>query len=264
MTWDLWNKYENEFVDEIEKHLEQIKFAQNKIDKLTFCYPENIVGLNKIIYSLYWSQIQHFFIYCNGGLGYDVFVARRFLSYMLLYWLILTKKTNKDNDVEKCCAEIETAFYIFLNCIYNIKEKWHEFLNTTIEKNAILYSILNLDGRKIVLDNLNLLYKEIKELCNARNYLVHDVYKIRYNLKKDSILISRSKFTLSENNVASKIAEKEIYNFKVLDAISCFHGLEKQRYELLTTLSNSDYIDIEKLKSKYLNSNENGYELAIF
>lgn len=250
MAWDLWNKYEEELKNDFQKLFEPINTIQIKIDTITINIPDNTSFFDEIAYTLYWRQIERYFILCNGGIGYDKFIAKRFLSQMILYWLILKNKAIDDNEVEICKVEIETAFYIVINCIYNMKEKWHKFLNTTEKKNDIIFTTLNPSGKKLVLDKLYLLYNDIKSFCSARTYLVHDVFSIGFDSKNDLLNIGRSAFTLSEVNLW-KNKSKANHKFTVTDAISAIINLENHRYDLLNTLSNTNYLDINKLKEKY-------------
>jgi|SRR5690554_5060512 len=259
MAWELWNKYEEEINVDFQTFFDPINSIQDKIDKISLIVPDNLPTYDEVAYTLYWTQIERYFIQCNGGVGYDNFIAKRFLGHMLLYWLILSKKSISNDDVEKCCVEIETAFYVFLNCIYNIKEKWHAFLNTTKEKNDIIFSTLNSKGKDLVLEKLNLLYNDIKKLCYARTYLVHDVFHIRYNRTNALLNIGRSDFTLSEENLWKTKSSSKIHQITVSDALNKFVDLENHRYELLNVLSTIKYVDINKLKGKYLDEKRKQY-----
>jgi hypothetical protein len=263
MAWELWNKYEQLLEKDIQNYFQSINNIQTKINSINIIIPDNVDQNQILAYTSYWSQIKLYFIYCNGGLGYDTFIAKRFLSHMLIYWLISSDKSISDDDKEICYAEIETAFYVILNCIYNIKEKWHKFLNTSKDKNTIIYSILNSEGQNFILNKLNFIYGEIKNLYCARRCLVHDVYQIFYNRNKDLISIGKSEFTLSEKKVWENDAKKSIYQFKIIDIFDIYEKIELSRYEILNALSNINNVDLSKLNKKYLDYGGEYYKYSI-
>ena len=263
MVYSLLNKFEREIEKDLAAFFKPLVSLSEEIEKINInssCRNNKIETLPLLFY---WLQVEMYLKYSNGGIGYDMFVAHRFLWQMQSYKWILLNGNLEENEKEKCNTEIKLNFYILLNCIYNIKEKWLEFINFKKRQNTIFTSILNKKGQKELKGKLNLLYKDIKKICSARDCLVHYICTFYYNEMNKTLQITQSKFTLSEDRVWRKSGKKTCYKFTGQEILNTFIALENHRKKILLDLSNTENIDSFKLKEKYFNETNKSYDFGL-
>ena len=139
-------------------------------------------------------------------------------------------------------------FYLFLNCIYNLKEKLEIFFcfNKDFEKN-----ILSEQGKEKILKLFKENYKKIEKFCLARGYIVHDIYRIKYNISKNEINIGCSNFNLSADDLTIN-KPKMVLSLDeniLINLVEEIQILRKKTIEFLYDFKNN--IDLKKLKNKF-------------
>jgi len=193
-------------------------------------------------------------------MGYDIFLIRYLLFDILLYLNILKDKTLNEDEKYTCALEIEVRFYFFLNCIYNFKEKFTKYFNYNQKNKTIEKSILNDCGQQNVLKLFDVFYKKIKDYCIARSYIVHDIYNIKYNDKKNEIYISCTSFDLSDDNLNGRIKNRYVISLdanKLVQLVENMQTIRKKVIELVYDIKNN--INLEKLKFKF--KDDKGYTI---
>jgi hypothetical protein len=104
-----------------------------------------------------------------------------------------------DEQIQSCILEIETQFYFFLNCIYNVKEKFEMFTN--FKDRHIGRTILLDDCARKLESIYSEAYNHLRNFCKAREYVVHGTYEIKYVREKRIIQVSCFSFTLLDASV---------------------------------------------------------------
>lgn len=260
MYYPLLNKFKISIESHLEALLKPLVLLDKKINQINLITAKE--NFDRIALIHYWLQIEMYLKYANGGIGYDTFVAKRFLSQMLSYSWILSNTNTSETEQETCETEIKLNFYILLNCIYNIKEKWHKFMNfDKRDKLSIISSVLNNIGETAINKKLDALYKDINRLCSARDCLVHDISSLHYDKTHNTLIIKKSRFTLSNDNVWE--TKKTSYQFNLNSILHSFEKMDKHRMEILLNLSNPEIVDNTKLKKKYQSTEMNGHEFGL-
>jgi hypothetical protein len=264
MAYSLLSRFEKKLENVLNTSFEPLVILSEQIRKISLNSSNRNSNIDNLPLSFYWLQIDMYLKYANGGIGYDMFIAHRFLWQMQGYLWILSNEDLEDKDKDACKNELRINFYVLLNCIYNIKEKWLKFLNFDKKQTiTIMASILNKIGQKALNEKLKLLYKDIKIICSARDCLVHDISKISYDNVHKTLQITQSKFTLSEDKVWKKAGLKTCYKFTGNDILNLFITLENHRKNILLDLSNTLNIDCLKLKEKYLSDKNKSYAFGL-
>lgn len=195
------------------------------------------------------------FIYGNSFIGSDYFLLRYVSHQLLVYWHILSMEQLSDEQIQSCILEIETQFYFFLNCIYNIKEKFEIFTNF---KGRHIGGTILLDDCARKLESIySEAYNHLRDFCKARKYTVHGTYAIKYVREKRIIQVSCFSFTLID--ASAKEQEKIILRFKIgpdeiLRVVTVIYQLMKDVLELLADLAN---LNPQKLIGKFIHGTGN-------
>ena len=251
MTGPLWSRFEEAIGSGLKNAFEQLNSLQEHINSTRSPAPNGNEGAEGCALIHYWLEIELFVKHCNGGIGYDTFVAKRTLYPLLGYVWILENAAVGKKDQDRCATEIQVYFYTLINCIYNVKAKWHKFVNFDKNKRkCIVSSVLNAEGRRALSDRVDSLYRGIESLCSARRSLVHDICTVSFDPKNRLLRVGPSRFTLAEKNLwnTGKNVARSLSRDDVLRSVE---ELEKHRRDILSILSNHDFIDIDKLKDKY-------------
>jgi hypothetical protein len=262
MIYSLLNKYEKPIDEHLKVLLKPLVYLNKQIAKIKLSTSNG--DIESIALTHYWLQIDMYLKYANGGIGYDMFISNRFLGQMLGYSWILSHANIQETDHEICKTEIKLNFYILLNCIYNIKEKWHKFLNFDKRaKKTIVVSVLNENGQTAINKKLDSLYRDISNACSARDCLVHDISSLYFDQAHNMVKIGKSNFTLSDDNIWKNNKPRTCYQTSLDDILETFIKLETHRKVILQDLSNPELVDCFKLKRKYINSKVNAFEFGL-
>lgn len=203
---------------------------------------QSIAKLNRIV--------RDYIVFQNGFIGNDYYLLRYSAYNLLLYSEITISEDLTENEHNICQLEIETWFYFFLNCIYNIKEKFEKFVNFNTSECRLENNILTEEGEKKILNLFKNIFMDISKWCNARGEIVHDNYTIRYDREKQKVIISCFAFNLSTD----KIKGKNRFDFQ-MTTLEIKKVLESIYYlidEFLEIMKNTDNIDTQKLKQKFI------------
>lgn len=261
---NLRDKYQEEFNISlsIANLYQALNDLQNDINNISLPEPIKSNFGENIPFAMFWFNIEKTFIYCNGGIGYDMFLCKQHLSHMNTYWWILLNKKLNEKEKETCTVEIEHHFYILLNCIYNAKEKWLRLFDKKKDK-PIKISVLKNRCYGLFNSEINTLYTNIDFLCKARHCLVHDISSIRFISSSNVVAITKSIYNLSTNNLYEELKKKVIYKFKIEDILAAIVKMEESRKKILSYLADPNNIDDKLLLSKYYNQSENKYVFSI-
>lgn len=252
MKISIYNKYKEDFSTVINNLFENIENLEKEIKNINL---ESVLSLD-IGQSSVWklkSEIIKYFQYNNGALGYDIFLIRYILYQLLIYIFIVKEKNISEKEKNTCRLEIEVRFYFFLNCIYNFKEKLEKFFKISVERNRISFedTILSEDGKRNARGLFNESYIKIKDYCDARGCIVHDVYELKYNLIKNEIKIYTSKFNLSNENITGRGNREYCFNLNYSELINLVEDMEIIRKKTIEFLSDINNFVLEDLISKF-------------
>lgn len=254
MKKSLWDTYEKECSCRVSKLLENIEQIEDEIQniKIEYIGPNEI---HKIIINFKYSpEIKRYFQCSNGSIGYDMYVIKDLLYTLLCYIYIAQEKKLTDSKQETCSFEIERNFYFLLSCIYSLKEKYKIFFNINIKNNKIYLkkSVLTKLGKDYILVLISKFYKVIKDYCLTRDYIVHDIYTLKYDISTNNILVSHSIFDLSNNQLINKKQDRMVFNLEDRKLVRLVEEIQKIRKKAVEILSNINNIDLEKLTRKFL------------
>jgi hypothetical protein len=254
MSESLLNQYIEEYSSQVADLFDAFLQLNDEIEDMEVKF----TGIEKKYLGVSWKysmEIDRYIQSSQDSLGNDVFVARYNLFFLLIYMHIIQEKELNETDYERCVVEIESRFYVFLNCIYNIKEKLERLFNINDKNKDLHDSVLTNLGKKSVLSLFKKSYSEIKEYCNARAHIVHDIYQLHYDKTKNCINISYSVFDLSEDRLAKR--KKKKYTFFLNELIEVLEKIQILRKEVVIILSNVNNINLDKLKDKFFNEDLN-------
>lgn len=202
-----------------------------------------------------YRTILNTFVYGNSFIGSDYFLLRYVSHQLLVQWYILSKEQLSTKQKQSCILEIETQFYFFLNCIYNIKEKFETFTN--FKDRHIIQTILFDDCARKLESTYSKSYNHLRNFCKAREYAVHGTYEIKYIHETSIMQVSCFSFTLIDASV--KKQAKTILRFKIdpdeiLRVVTVIYKLTNEVLELLADLAN---LDPQKLIGKFIHGSGN-------
>ena len=243
----------------VQKHFENIELlpevnltGKNDFSKRAKTYSKQIVDL--VLWK--YKSILDNFVFGNSFIGNDYYLLKYTSYQLLIYWYILAKEELSNNHTSTCKLEIESQFYFFINCIYNIKEKFETFTN--FQHKRIVGTIL-LDSCAHALEEIyDLSYSHLEKYCRARGYAVHRTYAMSYDPEMTMMYISCFAFTLSEEALQKVETEKIRFKItppKIIDAVKSVFGLTEGVLDLLKDLKN---IDHNKLISKFIHTTTGG------
>jgi hypothetical protein len=259
---NLKDKYQEEFNVSTAGLYQTLNDLQTDINNISLPEPIKSNFSENIPFAIFWFNIEKTFIYCNGGIGYDMFLCKQHLSNLNTYWWILLNKELNENEKDICTIGIEHHFYILLNCIYNAKEKWLRLFNKKKHK-PIGISVLKKTSYSLFENELNAFYGNIAILCKARDCLVHDISSIRFIPSEKVVAITKSIYNLSTDNIYEDLNKKVVFKFKLADVFTSIVKMEESRKKILTYLIDPNNIDDKLLLSKYYNQPKNAYVFGI-
>jgi len=248
-------KYQSKYNDTIVAYCNTLKQLPDSIElNLTDFECVNFPPENVNLVLSKYHAILSTFIFGNSFIGNE-FYTLHYISYnIMLYWYILTSEPLSSKEQDSCKLEIKTYFYFFLNCIYNIKEKFEYFVNYDKIKEG--GSILTSSSVDKLLNIFNNSYKPLKDYCIARGYIVHGAFSIDYIDNEHKFNISHSTFSLSQINL-NEISSKPIFimidpeNIKLV--LSTITTLILESIDIFKNLLN---IDFDKLMNKFITTKD--------
>jgi hypothetical protein len=207
-------------------------------------------GMQRDVLLWKYERILDSLVYGNSFIGNDYFVLRYVAYELLLFWTIFATGLLSEQEADWAKIEVETKFYLYLNCIYNIKEKFERLTN--LHKGEMKNTVLE-DGCP---EKLLLLFKEayqkLEKPCEARRLTVHGVYEITLIADKKLLRVASSSYDLlSQSAYEQKETKLEflINSDAVLEPVAAIHHLTS---EVLSLLSNLDNVDPERLATKFI------------
>jgi hypothetical protein len=263
MKGSLFNKYEEDFLDRTEKIFERINKLEEEIRNIDieniFTFDSTELSIDKLK-----REITLYFQYNNGSLGFDIILIEYILRQLLIYIYITKEKDLTEKEKNTCSFEIEVRFYFFLNSIFNFKEKLEEFFNISENKGKTITfkpdTILSDNGKRCILKLFKESYKIIKDYCDARCCIVHDIYALRYDVLKNEINIVASKFNLSEKNISGRAKRKYSFILNDKTLANLVEEMQKIRKEtIIILLDTKKNINIQKLTNKFINDDKGVY-----
>lgn len=246
MKESLYYKYREDYSDKIARLFEKIEELEKEIQGINTDISFKDICVEELAIRNFKWEITKYFQYNNGSLGFDIVLIKYILHDLLLYIYIVKEKELSEEGKNTCKFEIEIRFCFFLNHIYNFKEKFEIFFK--IKDENILTSL----GKELVSKLFNKSYKKIKKYCDARGALVHGIYDLCYNILKNEIKISSSKFNLSDVNIVGQKIEQHVFvleDVELVRLVEEIQELRKKSIEILLDIDNN--IDKKKLIYKF-------------
>lgn len=244
----LYCKYKSKFNEKLSKKLKKIEEMEKDINNVKFDYDNYPDTTTECALKFkYFPEIYRYFQINDDSLGYDIYIIKYLLCDILIYIYITKYEKLSEEKINICANEIEIRFYLFLNCIYNFKEKFEKFF----EYKNLRDSILTDTGTRAILNLFNKTYPVIKDYCLGRKHLVHDIYSLRYNKSKNEINIICSNFDLSINNLIND-KDKLVLSLDekiLINLVEELQILRKKTIEILYDVEKN--INLEKLKNKF-------------
>jgi hypothetical protein len=197
-----------------------------------------------------YARIVDSLIYGNNFIGNDYFILRYCTYEMLVYWRIITDEQISETEVGSCKLEIETFFYLYLNCIYNLKEKFEALVG--FKEGKLGNVVLTIQGRDALLSVYKKAYSALKRHCQARADIVHGTYEIKVWEKQRIIRLSTAVQDLLSKSDLSK--RNRHYKFPLDDSeiIRPVRHLFDLTRDVVSILVDLDNVDPNKLAKKYV------------
>ena len=210
---------------------------------------------------LNYDRILDSLVYGNSFIGNDYFILR-YVSYeLLLYWHILRGENLSEDDIETCRLEVETHFYLYLNAIYNLKEKFETLVG--FRKRKIGDLVLNQSGTRKLKALFKNTYSGLRKFCEARGYVVHGTYGISVIKESATIVVHCSPYDLLPTNVygvPKRRIEFSLVDEETIAPVALIYSLTRR---VLDVLSDLDNIDAEKLAHKFIKHDKEKGALTI-
>jgi len=197
-----------------------------------------------------YNRIVDSLIYGNNFIGNDYFILRYCAYEILVYWRIITMEQISKEELGSCKLEIETFFYLYLNCIYNLKEKYETLVG--FKDGKIGEVVLTTHAKEVLLQEYNRAYGGLKKYCNARAEIVHGTYEIKVWEAHGFLRLSTAVQDLLTRSDLQK--KKRYYKFvlndrEIMKPVKLLFKLTKNVVALLSDLDN---VDPNKLAKKYI------------
>ncbi|MHB8277507.1 MAG: hypothetical protein ACYDIA_07635 [Candidatus Humimicrobiaceae bacterium] len=254
MRESLFCRYQEDFSDKISEVFKKIDELELEIENIDIP-PTTSASVTELSIGKVKNEIMLYFKYGNGSLSFDIALIKHILYELLIYIYIIKEKELSEEEKETCRYEIEKRFYFFLNCIYNFKEKLEKFFCLRSGKGKPSFksnSILTENGKKDVLKLIEDSYIKIRNYCEARGDIVHDIYILRYDIQENKINESSSKFNLSEDNIIGQIRKVRKFILDDKKLAGLVEELQKIRKEVIEILLDTKRnIDLKKLIDKF-------------
>jgi hypothetical protein len=204
--------------------------------------------------SMIKMEIDHhlrYFKYVNGFIGYDYMILRH-VGFDLLLYLMLEHENLTKRYYDIRCNELRIQFYLFLNCIYNLREKYEYFLGCKTDNANLSFkgSVLSITGVEAVRKCFLSAQKTIGKYCDSRNKIVHNSYFLEY---QDPNIIFVKTISFNLRNIHSKLQKGSNNSFELSqdEILNVFDSLYKLRFNICNILSDLKNIDENKFLSNY-------------
>jgi len=212
---------------------------------------------------LNYARILDSLAYGNSFVGNDYFILRYMTNELLLYWRVLRNEDLTESQANSCRLEIETYFYFYLNCIYNLKSKFEALVG--FENNKVPSVVLNDDATERLHGYFKAAYPKIGRHCEARRYVVHGTYELKLLTETGKIMLSCSHYDLLPANVYEVPSKKMEFDLSDTEIIAPVASIYSLTTEVLETLRNLDNVNVEKLAAKFVKQDkEKGIQTIAF
>ena len=251
------NSLYNEFHDKYSQKANL--FMKNRIKEISY---KNELDFKKSLglkdentsklFAMKYKTIIDRFIYGNSFVGNEIAMIRYFLYQITIWNLIAVNESINEQNRLTCAYEIEILFYNFINVVYNLKEKVEKFvLFNKGKKIENVRSILNDKSQKEIGEIFKNEYKNIKVICESRNFLVHDSFAMNYDYKKQVIHFSVIDFDLSINCLYKRKPHLKHYSVNEEELDKYLQSIERIVYGTVEVLSDYNCIDAKLFLQKF-------------
>lgn len=255
-----FDKYQKKFRDPFQKF--SISNLDCKIINTSSVFKDPI--FDNLLVNKIESNFLKYFICSNGFIGNDFYLLGVCASDLLFYWFILNNEDLTPAEKNDCKFKIERYFYFYLNCIYNIQQKFETFVDFKQENSkTFINTILTNSAEPKILDLFKKIHPHISKYSYARCDIVHDKYALEYIPTKNTISITCFDFDFTVRNLYSeipKIHTFEISEKSILQPMESIYELTKGFLDIVRDLNN---IDFNKLKDKFKSINDEKYTYKI-
>lgn len=267
---NLRQKYQSKYQKDIASLLDRFELTPNftELDISTVDIYENEKYSRMEVDLVIWKyrDILDSFIFGNSFIGNEYFILRYTVYKLLLYWYIIKNELLSNDGINACKLEIETQFYFYLNCIYNLKEKFEQFVNYQSKNKELENTILKDYACRQLLDIFNRHYKILDEYCKARSYIVHKTFSIQYILDKNKINVSCFSFKLTSDHIDKDASNQPVLLFdidpeNIIIPVKDIYELIIECLDIFRQIIN---IDFPKLMNKYISliNGKESFEIA--
>lgn len=261
MELSIYNKYIGNYSDKISKMFEEIDKFEEYIHKIDIS--ENFeIDSKKLAIKELKNGIIRYIQYNNGSLGFDIVLIKYMLKQFLGYSYIIVEEKLSEEEINSCEFEINVRTYFLLNCIYNFREKITEYFRIKYCKKKDEFIIGDdtvIKEKEKILNLLKVFFSKIKKYCDARNKIVHGIYKIKYDKLEKKLNVFTSNLNLSKDSIFDKNNDclKEI-SLNDADLIDIVEEMQKIRISIIEFMLDAENnLNIEELRNKF--KKEEGY-----
>ncbi len=227
------------------------------LDPYASLYPEDkhrtydLFGDRSEIIRMKINHYLTYFKYVNGFLGYDYLMLKH-VAFDLFLYLFVSNEQLSERLYNKRNNEICIQFYLFLNCIYNIKDKYMYYLGCKNIDGKLSFenTVLSESGIKATKSNFSKAYRVISKYCDARNSIVHNTYILEYN-EVNIVSIKTFSFNLRQTKDLSRKSPKKDFIISEEEISKVIYSLYSLRFGVYNILSNISNIDKKKFMKKY-------------
>ena len=240
-------------------NLLDIPIIDSMDDEKTFDLDGKMEGFLKLkiehIITVYVNSI-------NGYVGLDRSLFYYSIHHLLFWYYILESEQTSESDKEFCDFEIRNFFYQTLGNIYSIKEKIIGFVGCEIKKGRPEFekSALSEVGikkfKKLLADN-----KKLVQMINMRNLIIHDCYNLDFQPNKLEIKISKFNFDFTTKTFSK--SEDPVFLVNEESILSLYKNVLNLIKEFKNFIRDSNNINIEKMRPKFLSNDGKRYVLTL-
>jgi hypothetical protein len=206
------------------------------------------------------NVITVYFDSINGYVGLDRSLFRYSIFHLIFWYYIHASEQTTESEKLFCDYEIRNFFYQVLGSLYSIKEKIMGFVGCELKKGKLTFaksalSKIGIEGfTKILYSNTSLI-----EMINMRNLIIHDCYNLDFIPQKFELKLSHFNFDLTTKNTKSS---NYIFNINENTIITLYENIVNLIGSFKDFIRDTNNIDIEKIKSKFLSSDGKRYVLT--
>ncbi len=236
---DFRKQYENQ----ANKHFEKIEQVEKEIKSITKV-TEGRKNLADKMLGLKWDTfIKKYLEYANDFIGRDIALLKRYAYDMIILNLIAEKETLDSKQRAQHKHTMQEIAYLFLNILYNIKEKFEKFLHYDAKKKSFNAFLADIEREKLKVRSEQL-FDVIRAYTDGRGRCIHSVVRFNHIPATKKLCLEELSFTLGDKVTldASGKTELPLDNNALLKTLNEIVDFKKYVVKL------ADDFDLSKIK----------------